>query len=1043
MKFISLVILICCFSTFPVGNTATIECKYFMYDGYWEINESVYNCDVLNIGVFTGERVTIENVEGNHENGKTDDDVQIFYLRDANLNYFPRNLENVFKNLLLIGILNSNLIEITSEDLKPFPKLKYLRIWGNPIEVIREDLFIHNLAMEVIILYNNEINHIDPKAFSHLNKLRAVDLRHNVCKFDKDEANTKTEVLEIVKKIEQGQCLSPKYTTTENLLISQNMQLKQQIEKQQEEQNVKKLAEENQKIIDKQEKQLKEQKTQIKNLTETIQEIKDKIKVFEVKNEEIEKIVEQTLENQNSEMTNQFSKCNNDKLLEKIDLIFEKLEKQEIKALNDFNKLSADQTKMLSFFETFKSQFSNFNLMAEELLNIEERLKVTKFDLEQFSILNGTIVNCQSRIGNEVSSSLSSKTTDLHFQQENDKHHRIRRNVFLDMLEDITGVEDDESDEDDEEEEVESTSESVESTTTRFGRFISPLAFSKISETLGALNTVGRYIVNMTRGQETSVSYNNSIHPSQNVPNAILTLTKNVLGQNVTKTIEPMIKRFSVVETRDDPSLLTSSSTLLPPPFGELSSVTVAAQLENIDEKKKKVTTNKTKIKRKDQLEKVQTNQQQQKEQVQQIAESTKIVDYQGKEGENRCYTPDGRPGKCDDLSNCPGLLLDLTHLRESLCFKSLFVPGVCCPISEHSSTTQRPLKLTTRPTTTRPSLFLSPISSATTSTTSQRPLVPVFTISSTVTQTPTSLQQQQQISSISGRPPTSIETIGSNYVDPEECGQQEYSSGRIVGGSESRSGDWPWLAAIFLHGPKRTEFWCGGSLIGTKYILTAAHCSRDARQRPFAARQFTVRLGDVDLSVDHEPSDPVTYKVKEIRAHPRFSRVGFYNDIAIMVLDQPVRKSRYVIPICLPKPTIQKDRLIGRRATIVGWGTTYYGGKESPIQRQANLPIWRNEDCNRAYFQPITDNFLCAGYSEGGVDACQVMYSCYFKNTFTFPLLTDMSDSGGPLMMEVDSHWVQLGIVSFGNKCGEPSYPGVYTRVSEYMDWIRENTRD
>lgn len=63
--------------------------------------------------------------------------------------------------------------------------------------------------------------------------------------------------------------------------------------------------------------------------------------------------------------------------------------------------------------------------------------------------------------------------------------------------------------------------------------------------------------------------------------------------------------------------------------------------------------------------------------------------------------------------------------------------------------------------------------------------------------------------------------------------------------------------------------------------ILTAAHCTRDSRQRPFAARQFTVRLGDVDLSVDHEPSEPVTYKVKEIRAHPRFSRVGFYNDIA------------------------------------------------------------------------------------------------------------------------------------------------------------------
>ncbi|XP_043801819.1 clotting factor B-like isoform X1 [Apis laboriosa] len=507
-----------------------------------------------------------------------------------------------------------------------------------------------------------------------------------------------------------------------------------------------------------------------------------------------------------------------------------------------------------------------------------------------------------------------------------------------------------------------------------------------ITETLGALNTVGSYIVNMTRGVE------NSNYPPKELPSAIYTISKNILGRNVTDSIAPLVRGVAL-PLRPIPTESSSVSSVSSSP-AEIN--------QNIREKESVISS----------------------------------VD---------CTTAEGNLGKCQDLSNCPQLLLDLTKLRQSLCFKSLFVPGVCCPLTDkvdNNGTSsiagiipapgiEPPIHSPSRPPVrpTKPHQTPRPI-----------PLFPVITTGSTITIT-IELQNLQlrllltvEFVSVSPINPsvnhstnffgssTSGSTIDNNFIqNDEECGVRNSGKYRVVGGEEALPGRWPWMAAIFLHGSKRTEFWCGGSLIGSRYILTAAHCTRDHRQRPFAAKQFTVRLGDIDLERNDEPSAPETYMVKQIHAHPKFSRVGFYNDIAVLELTRTVRKSPYVIPICLPQAHYRNERFAGARPTVVGWGTTYYGGKESTVQRQAVLPVWRNEDCNAAYFQPITSNFLCAGYSQGGKDACQ-------------------GDSGGPLMLRADGKWIQIGIVSFGNKCGEPGYPGVYTRVTEYVDWIKNN---
>lgn len=191
----------------------------------------------------------------------------------------------------------------------------------------------------------------------------------------------------------------------------------------------------------------------------------------------------------------------------------------------------------------------------------------------------------------------------------------------------------------------------------------------------------------------------------------------------------------------------------------------------------------------------------------------------------------------CDDLSNCPQLLLNLGSLRQSLCFKSLFVPGVCCPQNTDID----------------PSISLQSTSTTTTSTTTRKPIT--FAAIYYNTEKPTTVKPLQ-LSPVVTRPPINLSnsvtsSFPTNVVDPEgkliffiinnvcqvrpllECGQPESAKFRVVGGEEALPGRWPWMAAIFLHGSRRTEFWCGGSLITSSHILTAAHCSRDSRQRP------------------------------------------------------------------------------------------------------------------------------------------------------------------------------------------------------------------
>ncbi|XP_018398794.1 PREDICTED: proclotting enzyme-like [Cyphomyrmex costatus] len=244
----------------------------------------------------------------------------------------------------------------------------------------------------------------------------------------------------------------------------------------------------------------------------------------------------------------------------------------------------------------------------------------------------------------------------------------------------------------------------------------------------------------------------------------------------------------------------------------------------------------------------------------------------------------------------------------------------------------------------------------------------------------------------------------------PRGCGTTTRMKTRIAGGRPADPKEWPWMAALLRQGAIQ---YCGGVLITDRHILTAAHCVYK-----FNPRDITVRLGEYDFT-KYEETRTLDFMVSEIRIHRDFKLNTYENDIAIIKIHRPTVFNSYIWPICLPP--IQQS-FENKDAVVTGWGTQYYGGPASTVLLEAAVPVWPQERCVRSFTQLIPNTTLCAGAYEGGRDACQ-------------------GDSGGPLVHQLaNGRWVNIGIVSWGIRCGDPGYPGIYTRVSSYLDWIFAN---
>ncbi|NWH58097.1 UROK protein, partial [Geococcyx californianus] len=255
-------------------------------------------------------------------------------------------------------------------------------------------------------------------------------------------------------------------------------------------------------------------------------------------------------------------------------------------------------------------------------------------------------------------------------------------------------------------------------------------------------------------------------------------------------------------------------------------------------------------------------------------------------------------------------------------------------------------------------------------------------------------------------------------------CGQRSISKYyKVVGGSQAEVESQPWIAGIFQTIRGMDTFLCGGSLIDPCWVLTAAHCFSSPSKEPLNKARFKVFLGKSILNVTDDNEQ--VFMVDDIISHPDFtdSTGGNENDIALVRIrtasGQCAAESKYVRTVCLPERNLYlRDNTW---CEIAGYGKQdffdiYYAQR----LMSATVNLISQTKCKYEYYDnnQVTDNMVCAGDPTWMTDACK-------------------GDSGGPMVCEHNGRMVLYGIVSWGDGCAKKNKPGVYTRVTQYLNWI------
>lgn len=234
-----------------------------------------------------------------------------------------------------------------------------------------------------------------------------------------------------------------------------------------------------------------------------------------------------------------------------------------------------------------------------------------------------------------------------------------------------------------------------------------------------------------------------------------------------------------------------------------------------------------------------------------------------------------------------------------------------------------------------------------------------------------------------------------------------------ILNGQDAVEKEFPHMAALGFYSDANDEylFSCGGTIISELYVVTAAHCIANIQKTVLKI----VRVGVVNLPASvKSPNFSTDLRVVNISVHRDFNRKKKVNDIALVKLEKALEWSDKIRPACLyPKNEDPEEPLM-----ILGWGAKNNTAEKSEILQKAVVNPRSLDDCRNTYSAKLilTRSHFCADTES---DTCE-------------------GDSGGPLQIyEIGKSLSTLvGVTSTGILCGS-KYPGIYTRVSSYIDWI------